>query len=153
MHTLELKVPPPVVAIVVAMLMWGISQAAPLWVVPAFVRISVALAFAAIGIAFSVSGMTAFRRAKTTMNPTTPDAASSLVSSGVYTITRNPMYVGLLLDLTAWAVFLSSGWALFGPLVFAAYIRRFQIAPEERALVALFGSQYADYTAKVRRWL
>jgi len=141
---LELKIPPPAVAVFAAIVMWGVSRATPSWEIPALAR---------IGVAFSVSGVIAFRRAKTTINPTTPEAASSLVSSGVYRATRNPMYVGLLLVLVAWAVFLSSGWALPGPLVFAAYIRRFQITPEERVLSALFGTEYSAYKARVRRWL
>jgi protein-S-isoprenylcysteine O-methyltransferase Ste14 len=133
--------------------MWGISRATPSWEVPALARIGVALAIAAIGVAFSVSGFIAFRHAKTTINPRTPEAASSLVSSGVYRTTRNPMYVGLLLVLVAWAVFLPPGWALLGPPVFVAYIHRFQITPEERALSALFGTEYSAYKARVRRWL
>jgi protein-S-isoprenylcysteine O-methyltransferase Ste14 len=152
-RTLELKIPPPAVAVFAAIVMWGVSRATSSWEIPALARIGVALAIAAIGVAFSVSGVIAFRRAKTTINPTTPEAASSLVSSGVYRATRNPMYVGLLLVLVAWAVFLSSGWALPGPLVFAAYIRRFQITPEERVLSALFGTEYSAYKARVRRWL
>jgi protein-S-isoprenylcysteine O-methyltransferase Ste14 len=106
-----------------------------------------------VGIGFSVGGVLAFRRARTTLNPTKPEQASSLVRSGVYRVTRNPMYVGLLCVLVAWAVFLSSAWALLGPLIFVLYIGRFQIAPEERALAKLFGSEFADYQAKVRRWL
>jgi protein-S-isoprenylcysteine O-methyltransferase Ste14 len=153
MQSLELKIPPPVVAVLVAIVMWGVSRATPSWDAPALARIGVALAVAAIGVAFSASGVIAFRRAKTTINPTTPEAASSLVSSGVYRATRNPMYVGLLFVLLAWAVFLSSGWALPGPLAFAAYIRRFQITPEERVLSALFGTEYSAYKARVRRWL
>ena len=152
MQYLELKIPPPVVAMSVAIAMWGVARATPSWDVPALVR-WVAVAIAAIGIAFSVSAVIAFRRAKTTINPTTPEAASSLVSWGVYRATRNPMYVGLLLVLVAWAVFLRSGWALLGPPVFVAYTHRFQITPEERALSALFGAEYSAYRARVRRWL
>ena len=63
------------------------------------------------------------------------------------------MYLGLSFLLVAWAVFLSSAWALLGPVAFVLYIGRFQIAPEEGALAKLFGSEYADYQAKVRRWL
>ena len=75
------------------------------------------------------------------------------MSSGVYRITRNPMYLGLLLILIAWAVFLSSAWLLLGPLTFVLYMNRFQIGPEERALSAMFGNSYAEYKARVRRWL
>ena len=83
----------------------------------------------------------------------TPEAASALVRSGIYRTTRNPMYVGLLLILVAWAVLLSSVWTLLGPLVFVLYITRFQIIPEESALSALFGADYAAYQSSVRRWL
>ena len=63
------------------------------------------------------------------------------------------MYVGLLFILVSWAVFLSSAWALLGPLAFYLYIARFQIAPEERVLSELFGDEYLAYKARVRRWL
>jgi protein-S-isoprenylcysteine O-methyltransferase Ste14 len=112
-----------------------------------------AAAIALMGIAFSGAGVLAFRRARTTVNPTRPEEATRLVRSGVYRITRNPMYVGLSCLLVAWAVFLSSLWALLGPLAFVLYIGRFQITPEERALAKLFASEYAAYRAEVRRWL
>ena len=63
------------------------------------------------------------------------------------------MYVALLLALVAWAVFLSSPVALAGPVGFIAYVNRFQIEPEERALSTLFGNMYAKYRSSVRRWL
>jgi protein-S-isoprenylcysteine O-methyltransferase Ste14 len=63
------------------------------------------------------------------------------------------MYVGLLLVLVAWALFLNSAWALMGPAIFALYINRFQIAPEEKALAATFGAAYSAYKSSVRRWL
>jgi protein-S-isoprenylcysteine O-methyltransferase Ste14 len=152
MASLELKVPPPVVALLVALAMWGLARLAPLAGEPSS-RAVVALALAALGVAFSVSGAIAFRRAKTTKNPMKPQAASSLVVSGVYKLTRNPMYLGLSLVLLGWAVFLWSVWALLGLVVFITYISRFQIAPEERILTTLFGSEYSAYKAKVRRWL
>jgi protein-S-isoprenylcysteine O-methyltransferase Ste14 len=152
MASLELKVPPPVVALLVALAMWGLARLAPLAGEPSS-RAVVALALAALGVAFSVSGAIAFRRAKTTKNPMKPQAASSLVVSGVYKLTRNPMYLGLSLVLLGWAVSLWSAWALLGPVVFITYISRFQIAPEERILTTLFGSEYSAYKARVRRWL
>jgi len=132
--------------------MWGISRLAPLGGEPSG-RIAVAVALAALGTTFSVSGALAFRRAKTTKNPMKPQAASSLVTAGVYKITRNPMYLGLALLLLGWAAFLWSAWALLGPVIFVGYISRFQIAPEERVLASLFGSEYSAYKANVRRWL
>lgn len=152
LQSLELRVPPPVVALIVAAAMWGISAIAPPDL-PAAYRIEAAILIAVIGAGFSISGVLAFRRAKTTVNPLHPEQAAALVRFGIYRITRNPMYVGLLLILLAWAVFLSSAWALFGPLAFMLYITRFQILPEERVLSGKFGADYAAYRASVRRWL
>ena len=138
---------------VVALAMWGASRFTPLVEVSSALRLGAAAAISLVSIGFSASGIIAFRRARTTIDPTRPEQASSLVRSGVYRITRNPMYVGLACLLVAWAVYLGSAWALLGPVAFVLYIGRFQIAPEERALEKVFGTQYADYRAKVRRWL
>jgi protein-S-isoprenylcysteine O-methyltransferase Ste14 len=153
MQALELKVPPPIVALLIAAAMWAISLAGPPSGVSTPVRIVVAVAIALCGGGISFSGALAFRRARTTVNPMKPEAASSLVTSGVFRFTRNPMYLGLLVVLLAWSVFLSSAWSLVGPLAFVLYINRFQIAPEERILSSMFGTDYATYKAKVRKWL
>jgi protein-S-isoprenylcysteine O-methyltransferase Ste14 len=153
MRTLELRVPPPVVALLVALAMWGVSRSSVTAAAPEVLRVSLAAVLAAVGIAFDVLGLVAFRRAKTTINPMKPQSTSSMVESGIYRVTRNPMYVGLVFILCAWAVFLWSWWALLGPFAFAAYIGRFQIAPEEEALASLFGAEYLAYKARVRRWL
>ena len=153
MKSLEATIPPPALAAAIAVVMWAMSRLAPLLQIPGALRLGTAAAVLLVGIGFSVGGVLAFRRARTTLNPTKPEQASSLVRSGVYRVTRNPMYVGLLCVLVAWAVFLSSAWALLGPLIFVLYIGRFQIAPEERALAKLFGSEFAEYQVKVRRWL
>ena len=153
MQALELKIPPPAVAVLIAGAMWGISLVAPLLEVPAFIRVAAAATIALAGGGFSLAGVISFRRAKTTANPMKPETTSSLVCSGVYRLTRNPMYLGALFILVAWAVFLSSAWALLGPLAFVLYINRFQIAPEERALSAMFDRGYSAYRSRVRRWL
>lgn len=153
MHALELKIPPPIVALLIAAAMWGISLGAPAASLPITIRVVAAIAIALAGVAFSFAGVVAFRRAKTTLNPLKPGTSSSLVTSGVYRFTRNPMYVGLALVLLAWAVFLSSGWTLLGPLTFILYMTRFQIMPEETVLSRMYGAAYSAYQAKVRRWL
>jgi protein-S-isoprenylcysteine O-methyltransferase Ste14 len=150
---LELKIPPPVLALCFALLMWLASSLVPSVVVPFGVRVGVALALVAIGQSISVSGMVSFRRAKTTVNPMKPSAASSLVTGGVYRFTRNPMYLGLSITLMGWAVFLSNPLALLAVPLFVLYVERFQIHPEERVLSSLFGAEYAAYREKVRRWL
>jgi protein-S-isoprenylcysteine O-methyltransferase Ste14 len=153
MQALELKIPPPAVAALIAGAMWGISLVAPLLEVPAFIRVAAAVTIALAGAGFSLTGVVSFRRARTTVNPMKPETTSSLVCSGIYSVTRNPMYLGLLFVLVAWAVFLSSAWALLGPLAFVLYINRLQIEPEERVLSAMFGTDYSAYKSRVRRWL
>jgi protein-S-isoprenylcysteine O-methyltransferase Ste14 len=153
MQTLELKIPPPAVAILLALAMWGLAGATPLIEVPASIRIAAALALALAGSGFDLAGILAFRRARTTVNPFKPQNTAAIVTSGVYSITRNPMYVGMALVLLAWAVFLSAPWCVLGPLGFVLYITRFQIRPEEKMLAARFGSGFSDYQARVRRWL
>lgn len=153
LRAIELRVPPPVVALLVGLAMWGVTRSSVALAAPEFVRLPLAITLALVGVAFDASGLIAFRRAKTTINPMKPKSASALIDSGVYRVTRNPMYVGLVFLLCGWAVFLWSWWALLGPFAFAAYIGRFQIAPEEKALAELFGAEYLAYKAKVRRWL
>ena len=63
------------------------------------------------------------------------------------------MYLGLLLTLLAWTVFLSNPVALLFVPLFVLYMNRYQIGPEERVLSSLFGAEYAAYTKKVRRWI
>ncbi|MEO8629409.1 MAG: isoprenylcysteine carboxylmethyltransferase family protein [Betaproteobacteria bacterium] len=151
--SLEAKVPPPAIAVAAALIIWGISSLAPHVTMPSGIRLALSLVLVVIGAAFSVAGVLSFRRSRTTLNPTKPAEASSLVSTDIYRITRNPMYLGLLFVLVAWSVFLSSAWALFGVPGFVLYISRFQIAPEERALSRLFGNEYESYKTSVRRWL
>ena len=153
MFQLDLKIPPPLVAAITAGAMYGVAQLLPVLALSSTVRVGTALALATVGASFDMAGLLAFRRAKTTVNPMTPQRSRSVVSTGVYRFTRNPMYLGLVFFLLAWAVYLASAWALLGVPVFMAYITRFQIQPEERVLSARFGKSYTDYCARVRRWL
>src|SRR5215207_3988757 len=153
MASLEVKVPPPAVALLFGLLMWLASSVVTSVEVPFGTRVGVALVLACVGLTFGGAAMLSFVRAKTTMNPTKPSATSSLVTGGVFRLTRNPMYLSLLLYLLAWAAYLSSWLALLLLPAFVLYINRFQIRPEERALSSLFGSEYAAYKGRVRRWL
>ena len=153
MRALELRIPPPAVAALMAGAMWGIAALGPLIAAPTFIRVIAAAIIALVGGVFSIAGIVSFRLARTTINPMKPETTTSLVCSGIYRLTRNPMYVGLLFVLVAWAVFLCSAPALLGPVAFVLYINRFQIAPEERALSAMFGTGYSTYKSRVRQWL
>lgn len=153
MPNLENKIPPPIVAVICAAVMWGSSIITPSVEIADSVRIVMAAIVASIGAFFCVAGVVSFRRAKTTVNPLKPETASSLVSSGIYQVSRNPMYVGFALFLVALAVYLSSPLELLGVVAFVLYINRFQIHPEERALSALFGSEFDLYKKSVRKWV
>lgn len=153
MKILENRIPPPVVATLIAALMWLLSRHVPGVDLAGPVRMLAALVVAASGLVVCLAGVVSFRRAKTTVNPLKPETASSLVVSGIYRYTRNPMYVGFAVCLAGWAVYLASPVALLGVAGFVLYINRFQIAPEERALAALFGEAFTAYRARVRRWL
>lgn len=153
MKSLELKVPPPAVVLVIVVLMWLLSRMAPALNFEFAAGSLIGSVLALIGIATAVAGVVTFARAKTTVNPTTPQAASSLVSGGIYRVTRNPMYLGLLLILTAWALYLSNVLTFLLLPVYLLYITRFQIVPEERALTARFGRDFAAYQSRVRRWI
>ena len=152
MQWLEHKIPPPVVALVCALGMWAWSPALE-WAGVELTRKVVAVVFALIGMGFDAMGLLAFFRAKTTINPLRPGRASALVARGVYRVTRNPMYVGLALVLFGWALLLGGGGLWLGPVLFVAFITRFQIVPEERVMTEKFGEEYAAYCRQVRRWL
>jgi len=153
MRALELRIPPPVVAILIAAAMWGVSSHQPSLSLVPTMRQFLAAVLAVVGVSFDLLGLLAFHRSRTTINPMNPSKSSALVTGGVYRVTRNPMYVGLALLLTAWAVHLSALWPFAGPVLFVIYMNRFQIGPEERVMRSKFGEEYAAYAARVRRWL
>lgn len=133
--------------------MWLASWAAPAfaYVVPGSRVIAVCLALVGAGV--SASGVVSFRRARTTVNPLRPSTSSTLVVAGVYRLSRNPMYLGILLVLLGWAVFLSNAAAYIWLPAFVLFMKRCQIAAEEVALEARFGVTFAAYRSRVRRWL
>lgn len=153
MSALELKILPVPLALLFGGAMWLASVWLPAFAfhLPGHVAISIALGCS--GLAFAFAGVAAFRRAMTTVNPMKPEAASALVTSGVYRRSRNPMYVGLLLVLSGWAVFLSHALGFLFLPAFVAYLNRFQIMPEERVLLSKFGDDFSAYKRSVPRWL
>jgi len=153
MAFLETRVPPPVVFGAAAALMLGLARIVPGWTFDLSGVDALAVGLALLGGASGVAGVLAFRRASTTVDPTRPDTASSLVVSGIYRWTRNPMYLGLALLLVAWALRLANAATLVGPLLFCMWMTRFQIRPEERALQEKFGEAWEAYRRRTRRWI
>ena len=97
--------------------------------------------------------MVSFRRARTTVNPLQPTKASTLVATGIYRVSRNPMYLGFLVCLLGWAILLSNPIAFLLPPQFVLGMNRWQIVPEEQALALRFGPEFAAYKIRARRWL
>ncbi len=151
MNSLELRIPPLALFIIFAVMIWvvGVYLPAGNFALPGR-RVLAAITFL-LGWGVVSAGVFEFRRRKTTMSPFSPERTSSVVSSGIYRWTRNPMYLGMALGLFGFSVWSSSlpGFAVV--LLFCLYLTRFQIQPEERMLLKLFGAEYAEYMAQVRR--
>lgn len=153
MLKLELKIPPLLLTLILGVLMWLLSLCLPTIAVPNLFRISISILILGAGLFVLVLGVTSFKFAGTTVNPMSPDSTSSLVTSGVYRFTRNPMYLGFLLFLIALGVFLASLYSFLLPALFIPYMNKFQIEPEEKSMQEMFGSEYSNYAMRVRRWV
>ena len=149
-NRLELKIPPPVIVGVGGLLNWFATHWATDLFSPPWLLIAALIVVSGV---FGVAGVLGCLRCKTTVHPWSPDETSVLVTQGVFRLSRNPMYLALLLLLLAYYLYQPT-W--FSPLVFVVvtwYLTRFQILPEERILSEKFGDQYARYASSVRRWL
>ena len=153
MDRLNLKVPPPLVALLCGTAMWLLAERLSSLSMRHPVLAAGAALLAMLGLSVDIAGFMAFRRHQTTINPLRPERTVELVTDGIYRYTRNPMYVGQLILLLAWAAWLAHPIAVLMPPVFVAYLTRFQILAEERMLAAKFGEIYANYKNRVRRWL
>lgn len=153
MSTLDLKIPPPVIALSCMALAWVLTRLTPGWTYVLPARIPMAVILVLAGVSLTFSGFFAFRRANTTLNPHTPEKSTSMVRSGPYRFTRNPMYLGLACVLLGVCTYLANPLTLVAVAAFIAYLTAFQIMPEERLLLKKFGAPYAQYTSSVRRWL
>ncbi|HVN48174.1 MAG TPA: isoprenylcysteine carboxylmethyltransferase family protein [Bacteroidota bacterium] len=150
---ISLKVPPPIVTIAIGAMMWCAAKIFPGLTFPIPFSGTIAGITALAGGAMSVLAMITFYKYKTTINSVNVDSTSSFVSSGVYAISRNPIYFGLLLVLIAWCFHISNIVALFGVPLYIIYTNRFQIKPEEEAMEIKFGQAYIAYKEKTRRWI
>jgi protein-S-isoprenylcysteine O-methyltransferase Ste14 len=150
---MNLLIPPPLVMVIFGAAMWGVSLFLPVGHFSFSLQVPVAITLSVVGVLLAGISVGSLVLARTTVNPLKPSDASSLITDGLYSISRNPIYLGDLLILTALAVWLGNLLNVILLVVFAWYITRFQIQPEERALTALFADQYTSYCSRVRRWL
>lgn len=150
---MKTRVPPPVVTAICGLLMSLVARHVPLAQFAFDAQQVVALAFISAGGLLMTIAAWQFQRARTTINPMKPGNASTLVTSGVFAVSRNPIYVADLLFLIAVGLWFGSALSFLWLPVFVVYMNRFQIMPEEEALARLFGGDYLDYRARVRRWI
>lgn len=153
MDKLERKIPPVALFVIFVILMTVIDK---VWVVFRFeFPLNLFVAVAAVGLSgvIGLAGVYEFRKAKTTVNPINVEAASTVVDSGIFAYTRNPMYLALMILLVGLGYWQQNILCLLLSYGFVMYLNRFQIRPEEKALENNFGPEYLDYKQRVRRWI
>ena len=153
MRSLETKIPPPAVMLVLGFFSWVGARLFPSLSFTLMGQSAAALGLVLGGVALNLGPKLAFARAGTTVSPLKLGSSSRLVTSGIYRYTRNPMYLGHAAILLGWAVYLGNAATLVGVPAFVLYISRFQIQPEERYLSTLFPERYAAFARQTRRWL
>lgn len=148
---MKLKLPPPVIFLLsVGIIAWLPKFPLPFSII---VRILLCGFLLLMGTIFAADSFLAFIRQKTTLSPQSPERSSTLITTGVFRISRNPMYLSLVIWLAAWAVWCESPWAIFVITLFMLYLTHFQIKPEEQALERRFGHRFLQYKQSVRRWI
>ena len=150
---MELKVPPVVVFLICLASVFGFYYLLPDYSFDFALRKTLSRVFLVLGALSGVLGILAFRLKGTTVDPTKPDTASQLVTNGIYQYTRNPMYLGMALILIGAAIRIGNPAGILSLVLFVWYMTRFQIRPEEKALMKIFGEDYEEYLERVRRWL
>lgn len=147
------RIPPVVQVMLCGVLGWGLSTLAPSPQLggPWFLFLA-AILFGS-GFVLLVFAVGAFIRENTTVNPLDPESAETLVTSGLFRFSRNPMYLGMLFVLTACMILLGAWSSMFAPVLFIWAMTEFQIKPEEHALELKFGEQFVHYRSRTRRWI
>lgn len=146
-------IPPPIIGLVCAFAMWALANSAPGLVITFPGQFWSAVVIAGAGLAIDLFSVAAFFKRKTTVNPLTPSKTNTLVVEGLYRFSRNPMYLGMLLILIGWGLWLGNGLSVVFILLFIWVLNEMQIKPEEEVLREKFGDDYTAYCKRVRRWI
>jgi protein-S-isoprenylcysteine O-methyltransferase Ste14 len=150
---MDLKIIPVLQVVIALVFMYGIK-----WLLPEFnyaFSLSVILAqiFLLASIIIALLAIYCFKKHQTTVNPSKPESSTTLVNTGIYRYSRNPMYLAMVFSLLAFAVYLENSFSFPVIILFIWYMQKYQILPEERILKNIFSNQYLQYQASVRRWL
>ena len=147
-----MKVPPALVMLVFGALMYVLDLFLPFGEFDFFGRQELSAFLFGLGFLVILISVIQFFIKKTTTDPLNPKKASSLVTSGIYNFSRNPMYLGMLLFLLAFGLKLGNAFNTLVAAGFVSYMNHFQIKPEEEALKKMFGQEYNIYCKLTRRW-
>lgn len=150
---MKLKVPPPLLGLVAAVLIWLADYTFPSLSTELPAQRLLAVVLLLTGLCIDLLSVFTFFKAKTTVNPLSPQKTSTLVTAGMFTVSRNPMYLGMLLMLTGWALWNGSLLGILPIALFVFAINWLQIKPEEKVLERKFGAEYERYRNRVRRWI
>jgi protein-S-isoprenylcysteine O-methyltransferase Ste14 len=153
MKFLELRIPPPILALVMVILMSIIASITPSLSFTINGSKILAVFLGLSGFLIIIISIATLIRARTTEDPTDPSKTTTLVVSGIYQYSRNPIYLGAVICLFGFSILLSNIIALLFIPFYIYYLNRFQIAPEERYLLTKFGENFQEYQLRVRRWL
>ena len=153
MKFLELKIPPLALLVILAISQFVLASWVPFAAVEINFKFALATCACLVGIVVALLGVYEFRKFGTTVNPTNPDGTVAIVNTGIYSLTRNPMYVGFAFMLLAAVIFTANYVSLVSLPIYVLYMNRFQIEPEEKMLGQKFGEAYSAYFQQVRRWV
>ncbi len=148
---MKTKIPPPVVTLVSALLIFFSKELFPSYAFDYQSMLSIGVFIS--GLMILVSAVSLFKKKETTVNPMSPEKASSLVVDGVFKYTRNPMYLGMSVVLLSISIQFNLIGGLLIVCLFVAYITVFQIIPEEEAMEENFGEEYLSFKKSTRRWI
>ena len=149
---MKLKIPPVVVISIFGLSMFLLAEVLPFGNFQFTGQSYLIVALLGGVFLILVTALFGFYRARTTIDPREPSKASQLVTGGIYKYSRNPMYLGMLLVLLAWGLWLGNAFNTILAAGFVSYMNAFQILPEEKALTDKFGKTYIQYSKSVRRW-
>ncbi|NBC05127.1 MAG: DUF1295 domain-containing protein [Bacteroidetes bacterium] len=153
MKFLECKIPPALQFVIVAALMWWISDSIPDLNYSSITLKWLGISLFSVGVFIGLLGVYEFWKQRTTVDPHKPEKVSSFVDTGVYRFTRNPMYLGLLIGLIGILFYFANPINILPVIGFVLYMNRFQIIPEERVMVNKFREDFSEYKESVRRWI
>ena len=150
---LSLKIPPLALGIITLLLNWLADRYMPIYHTDFVFQNIIASVISGVGLVVALSGILAFKKLQTTVDPRYPHKASKLVIIGIYKYSRNPMYLGMLLAIIGFVIYLGALAGIFIAIFFVLFINKYQIQPEEIVLLQKFGDDYSNYTKDVRRWV